>query len=129
MQDNKASEIAKTDAAAVGTALPAEEVHLAEAGLELGRLLHGQLRRRLPTNSRPSWSHVLRAEKDGAGRGVSTCVLQTKTYLKGVEVVAKLRRLARKRHSAAVAHFASTILAATKVDAPVDEDSLEIEGV
>ena len=30
--DNKASEIAKTDAAVVGTALPGEEVHLAEAG-------------------------------------------------------------------------------------------------
>ena len=30
--DKKASEIAKTDAAMVGTALPAEEVHLAEAG-------------------------------------------------------------------------------------------------
>ena len=123
MQDNKASEIVKTDAAAVGTALRAEEVHLAEAGLELGRLLHGQLRRRLPTNSRPSLSHVLRAEKDGVGRGVSTCVLQTTTYLKGVEVVAKLRRLARKRHSAAVAHSSSTILAATKVGASADEDS------
>ena len=70
MQDNKASENSRTDAAVVGTALPAEEVRLAEAGLELGRLLHGQLRRRLPTNSRPSWSHVLRAEKDGAGRVV-----------------------------------------------------------
>ena len=85
--------------------------------------MHGQLRMRLPTNSRPSWSHVLQAEEDGAGRGVSTCVLQTTTCLKGVEVVAKLRRLASKRHSAAVAHFSSTILAATKVDAPVDEDS------
>ena len=123
MQDKKASEIAKTDAAVVGTALRAEEVHLAEAGLELGRLLHGQLRRRLPTDSRPSWSRVLRAEKDGAGRGVSTCVLQTKTCLKGVEVVAKLRRLVRKRHYAAVAHFSSTVFAATKVGASVDEDS------
>ena len=123
MQDKKASENSKTDAAVVGTALRAEEVHLAEAGLELGRLLHVHLRRRLPTNSRPSWSRVLRAEKDGAGRGVNTRVLQPKTYLKGVEVVAKLRRLGRKRHSAAVAHFASTILAAAKVDAPVDEDS------
>ena len=54
---------------------------------------------------------------------MSTCVLQTKTYLKGVEVVAKLRRLVRKRHSGAVVHFASTILDATKVGAPVDEDS------
>ena len=54
---------------------------------------------------------------------MSTCVLLTKTYLKGVEVVAKLRRLARKRHSAVVAHFSSTILAATKVGASVDEDS------
>ena len=91
--------------------------------MELGGQLHGQLRRRLPTNSRPSWSHVFQAEKDGAGREVSTCVLQTKTYLKGVEVVAKLRRVARRRHSAAVTHFSSTILAAAKVDAPVDEDS------
>ena len=57
------------------------------------------------------------------GGGVSTGVLQTTTYLKGVEVVAKLRRLVRKRHSGAVAHFASTILAATKVGASVDEDS------
>ena len=57
------------------------------------------------------------------GGGVSTGVLQTKTYLKGVEVVAKLRRVASKRHSAAVAHFSSTILAATKVGASVDEDS------
>ena len=32
VQDNKASEIAKTDAAVVGTALRAEEVHLAESG-------------------------------------------------------------------------------------------------
>ena len=54
---------------------------------------------------------------------MSTCVLQTKTFLKGVEVVAKLRRVARKRHSAAVAHFSSTILSATKVGASVDEDS------
>ena len=40
-----------------------------------------------------------------------------------VEVVAKLRRLARKRHSAAVGHFSSTVLTATKVGASVDEDS------
>ena len=61
---------------------------------------------------RPSWSHVLGAKRNGAGGGVSTFVLQTKTYLKRVEVVAKLRRVARRRHSAAVAHFSSTTLAA-----------------
>ena len=55
---------------------------------------------------------------------MSTCVLLTKTYVKGVEVVAKLRRLVRKRHSGAVAHFASTILAAAKVNALVDEGSV-----
>ena len=72
---------------------------------------------------------MLRAEKDGAGRGVSTCVLQTKTCLKGVEVVAKLRRLASKRHSAAVAHFSSAILAATKLVRQWTRILREIEGV
>ena len=66
---------------------------------------------------------MLRVEKDGAGRGVSTCVLQTKTYLKGVEVMTKLRRFASKRHSVVVAHFSSTVFAARKVGASADDDS------
>ena len=76
---------------------------------------------RLPAGLRGVTCSELRRTVPGGW--VSTCVLQTKTFLKGVEVVAKLGRVARRRHSAAVAHFSSTILAATKVGASVDEDS------
>ena len=146
-QDNKVLEKAKTDNAEFATSLEAEKPDLAEAEKSLASLEAAQAAAKSNCGrvasdheaSVESFANELKAlteatqflqSETGGAEGQtyslfqesSVACLQTTSDLKGFEVVAMVRKLAKNEHSAALAQLASRISAVMKFGAGAGED-------
>ena len=146
-QLNKALEKAKADVAEFTTSLDAGKADLAEAEKSLAALVASQAASKSSCvqvasdheasvkgfaeelKALEDATHVLQSETGGAEgqtyslfQESSSAGLQTSTHLAGSEVVAVVRRLAKKEHSAALAQLASRISAIMKFGAGSGED-------